>query len=807
MRWLCPTGTLVALAAVAGSARGDAVDKIGKRLNAHQSEVSSLTSGIKRPKQLGQARTADLATRRLIDAQVNFGVGNYDDAAVQLYDFVEKHKRHPSYDEGLYYLSESLFQKGDFVASRSYFEQLVRDVGEKSKFYQQGLERLIELTLKLSDSKDVDEWMAKLDQIPSTKLRASVPYVRGKYHYFREEYDKAVPYLTKVAAGSQYHFQAHYVLGACYIATGKLGNAAKEYEALVRRKPETNDDRRVIELSHMALGRIHYERDQPSKAIDRYLMISRRSDLFDEALYEVAWVYVKNKEFDKALRALELLALANPQSARMPDVKILEGNLRIRKAQKVVDQAQGNAAEEYAVALSTFEMLKETFKQPREELVRLMKEHEDPRVFMAQITGRTSESFDTHSTLPEVAAAWLREEPDVQRVIGIEDDLGQIRDEITEAEETIERLEAALSTPSRVNIFPSLASKRTRGTEILEDIFALRTQLATHQRALFGKYADAGQTAELERLAAERQKIARELADLPNAQVAYGERIQKARDSYDLIDQRAAEVSTVLHATEAQLIALDKYIKDIAKDRKDGKPAAPEGTDASIADQRAELEATRTELEALRRDIVLAKDRAGTGDESAEAARTLRARLQAALDAEHTAMRRLVAKMGGKDQAKAQQIIGLTEKANTIAHSLDKMNATIDDIVESALGEVRSSLTDEKAKLSAYKAEYGNYEVESRELGGEILGVSFDGVAKKFYEVLLRSDVGVVDVAWSLKEAADQATKRLNFDQARERKTLDSEFSDVVDEMMKEQQPEPAPAPPPPPAADEGGAP
>ena len=92
------------------------------------------------------------------------------------------------------------------------------------------------------------------------------------------------------------------------------------------------------------------------------------------------------------------------------------------------------------------------------------------------------------------------------------------------------------------------------------------------------------------------------------------------------------------------------------------------------------------------------------------------------------------------------------------------------------------------------------------ELGGEILGVSFDGVAKKFYEVLLRSDVGVVDVAWSLKEAADQANKRLNFDQARERKTLDSEFSDVVEEMNKEQAPPPAPKPAPA-EGEQGGAP
>ena len=66
----------------------------------------------------------------------------------------------------------------------------------------------------------------------------------------------------------------------------------------------------------MALGRIHYERNQPSRAIDRYLEVSRKSDLFDETMFEVAWVYVKNKEFDKALRALDVDVIALQEASR-----------------------------------------------------------------------------------------------------------------------------------------------------------------------------------------------------------------------------------------------------------------------------------------------------------------------------------------------------------------------------------------------------------------------------------------------------------------------------------------------------------
>src|SRR5690606_7986564 len=92
-----------------------------------------------------------------------------------------------------------------------------------------------------------------------------------------------------------------------------------------------------------------------------------------------------------------------------------------------------------------------------------------------------------------------------------ENDLGQISDEIAEAEATIARLESAINTPSKVNIFPTLAERRIRSTEILEEVFAIRSQLATHERALVSRYANPSQQAELERLQAARQNLAREL--------------------------------------------------------------------------------------------------------------------------------------------------------------------------------------------------------------------------------------------------------------------------------------------------------
>lgn len=789
------------------SATADSVDQIGKRLGGYQTEVSVLTKGIHRPSEIGAApgRGHDVPTRRTIDAQVNFGIGNYDEAAIVLYDVVERYPNHKVYDEALYYLSESLFNKGDYVASRTYFTKLVVERGTQSRFYQQSLERLIELTLKLNDSENVERWLALLEAVPAAERRSSVPYVRGKYYFHSGSYDQALAQFGQVGPKSKYYFQSRYFIGASHVAKKDLAKAVTEYQKLIRLAPKSKEQRQVVELSQMALGRIHYERNQPSKAIDRYLEISRRSELFDETMFEVAWVYVKNREFDKALRALELLALSDPMSTRLPNVKILEGNLRIRKAQRLGDTNNARAADgEYDRAVFVFEQLRGVFEKPRAELDRAIAEKRDPSDYLAQITGRHAETFDIKATLPEVAAAWLRDEPEVGRIVAVETDLGQVEGDVETAEKTIRRLEYALSTPSRVNIFPGLAAKRIRATEIMDDIYRMRIDLATQEQKLVAELASGGDQEEMARLGRERDEAARQLRALPDATVAESKRITRARDRAVSVDKESAEASTVIGQAESQLVAMEKFLAD--QGYKEVKAGDLAELKAEIRVNRVEMEGLKKELEAIRDDTILAMDRAGTGDDIAVKRQELRARLRASLDAEHKFLETLAARAGG-DRGDLNRISSLTRQADGIATRLDQANAKIDAIVEEALIEVRATLEDERAKLSSYKREYMNYDGESHTLGGEVLGLAFTVVAKKLYEVLMRSDVGVVDVAWSIKEGADRALRRFTLNQARETRTLDAEFADVVQEARQKRDAErarQAEKPPATPGADTG---
>jgi tetratricopeptide (TPR) repeat protein len=757
--------------------------QVGSRLAQLREEVDGLGKGIEPPDRSPEAARAR-ASRKLIDAQVALGTGDYDTAAVMLYEYVDDHPQSRSYDAALFYLGEALFQRGDHLTARERFTELMQRIGPTSRHYQQALERLVELSLSLRDDTDVERWLAALDRLPPAQLRPSVHYVRGKYAYFRDRFQDAVQHFGQVPLTSEYFFQARYFMGVCYVALGSLQNAEAVYRDLIARSPARGDKNapRVIELSHLALGRIFYETDHLVEAVDAYLEVDRKSDLFEDAAYEIAWVFVKQKHFDKALLAIELLAAIAPATSLVPSVEILEGNLRIRRAQAVSFLDADESADEYERALATFEDTRERFAVAHEELGRVMKEHTDPRVFLDQLAGRTAEIFEVRVTLPEMAAAWLRDHPEVQRVVAVEQNLEQVTRDVARSERAIERIEHALAQPARANVFPGLAKKRVRGIEIMEELFALRRRLARSERAFLFRHATGDERAALGDLEIRREALVRELALLPSGEAPYGERIVRAKNAFTALGDETADITGVVDAATAKLVALDKYLGDREAEagrrgkRQSEKPARDGASMDDMIALREELEALRSELDSARRDLTLGKDRAGTGDEAALRGQSLRTELRRVLENEQSYMVRIAARLEGGNRARGKAIATILQATQDIARDVDALDRLIEEVVEVSLEDARSALVEEKAHLAAIKRELGDHEDESRELGGQVVGASFAAVKKKLYEILVRADVGVVDVGWSKKEDSDEALRRIDLDKLREQRMIDDDI-------------------------------
>jgi chromosome segregation ATPase len=345
--------------------------------------------------------------------------------------------------------------------------------------------------------------------------------------------------------------------------------------------------------------------------------------------------------------------------------------------------------------------------------------------------------------------------------------------------------------------FPPLAEKATRLQELGEALFDLRMDVANQERALMERAVTGAERAEYDALVARRTALGQELAALPGADAKYGERVKMAKDRYQEVEGRAKEVEVTIASLEAELVAIEKYWRDT-----DPGPGARKLDEqlfnGSVAAIRTEVAELKKELLVLQDELVMAKDQAGLGDDIGEDARRIRAEMLALAKQEHELMQRMMGRLGGSDAQLARDLAGAISQIDGAQAVLDRVYGKIEGILDTELAGVRAELEVEKASLADGKAKLAQYDGENVVLGSEVIAGSFASVSKKFYDITLRAEVGIIDVSWSRKEESENNFNRIEVDSAREKRTLQSEFSEVANDPVEE-------APQPAPTAPEGG--
>jgi len=244
------------------------------------------------------------------------------------------------------------------------------------------------------------------------------------------------------------------------------------------------------------------------------------------------------------------------------------------------------------------------------------------------------------------------------------------------------------------------------------------------------------------------------------------------------MDKRAQELDVFISGIDAEMAALEKYWRDTHAGP--GQKAAEEQWKKESAGLRKELEDLRAELDRIRNDAQAGQDEAGLAD--AEAEKDTRKRFEAAVRAENDALHRIVSRMSGDERAKADQISSMLARCRQVDVVVDRANQKIDTLVDAELGDIKVALSEERTRLNEYRQTLAGYEGENQKLGTEVVESSFAAVSDKFYQITVRADLGVVDVAWAQKEESKEHRDRLNLDQARERKVLQESFREAAEE-------------------------
>jgi hypothetical protein len=96
---------------------------------------------------------------------------------------------------------------------------------------------------------------------------------------------------------------------------------------------------------------------------------------------------------------------------------------------------------------------------------------------------------------------------------------------------------------------------------------------------------------------------------------------------------------------------------------------------------------------------------------------------------------------------------------------------------------LREQVLLEQQLLEGYRAEAASVTGETRNLVGRIAFDSFRRVRQSFYDLVLKADVGVVDVSFQRKQDKTSSIQKLAAQKDRELKQLDEEFREVLKDV------------------------
>jgi TolA-binding protein len=755
--------TLAALAMVAvapGLARADKYDDAHRKLSDLDAQVSQLSSGFKDT----PAFDPNAGDRRVLDAETLFNLKNYTEAATILMDVIEKYPNTRASDDAVFLLGEALYQNRDLNSARKYFELAVQK-NNGGKKEQTALQRLVEIALKTGDFDNVDSYLGRLERIPPDQLEPSVPYVRGKYLYFRNKDDEALGIFSSIPPSNPYYLQSRYFVGTIQVKKKDLASASMTFDSLLRVQPRNAGDKEVQDLARMAIGRIYYDRGQFDKAKEMYASVPRQSKHFSDAMYEATWNAIKGKDYVAAYRSLDLMLLQDPDSPQAPELRLLRGNLHLRLAN-------------FFLASESFSQTRDEFEPIHRELqATLQKSQSDPGYFDSLI-GKGMQRFDISVFIPVSAVKFIRDDPNVSRAMGLADDLGGLQKDLRDSEDTVGRLERAVGGEGKVGIFADLAAVRVRSTQVLNQLVDIRRRFGAQIRSLIGNQLSGEDRAALDQIGVERSSLEAQLSDLPLSADAQKKREGSARGTLSSLDAQASEFNVAIQGMDAELVAIEQYFIRSRADQK----IQPDQLRGPVTELRSDIDALRARVESVRNDITEATREFGAAGAAAASERTATVRLAELMKRESDIYQKVRGRLGGSEQRELDIIFGVLTRADAVQARLLDVDSRVDAAADRRLGVIKERIGAEKGELATVSTKLGGVLTESQTVGGGLVTAMLGKITDRFYDVVVQSDVGLVDVSWGLKDQKSTNLSKLINQQKLELKSVEDDFHSLLEE-------------------------
>lgn len=699
---------------------------------------------------------ANKITANMSNGQLLFLMKDYERSAIVLLDAIEtkSSRLNPSYSDSLYYLSESLFQIKNYNASAQFFQKILDE--PKNNHKEKAITRLLEISLITKNAKIAQDYLKKAQTtIINADKNNQLLYAIGKYYYRTGDLNQATSSFNKIDQNSEFGLRAQYFLGVIYIRNNKLDDAINLFQKILNHKNIFDEERFVIEETKLALARIFYEKNSLDQATNLYAMILRDSNIFEQGLYESVWISIKQQNFEKALRKLEVQIISQPNVIKGPDARLLQGKLFMM-------------IKDYNQATESFQEVLFEFSSIQNEMNLLIKNaNGDLSNYFNKIIGKNIEDFDLISFLPNKAAEFAGKDIEADKALVIINNLASQKRDIDEASRTINKIEIALNSENRIKIFPKLYEGSIKAIEVKSNLINYLEDISDD---IFNKRNI--NDPEYLSLRNNRLNIGNIYKNTPQSSSDFIKREKIVNNKLLEIDQDAFKIGLEIRSVEAQLTAIRKYINDISKQQTVMIEKNKKIRDNTIKEMEYLLK-LKSELIQLSEAIETEKIKTGIKDNASSYDLNTKNNYFNLLLKEVTWLGEQSYLSNGP--MIVNQVKQINEKSNEIDNK-------ISILVDEGIIDIKNSLKSEKEKISLYKNELNGFKLKTEMLGGAIAAKNFNYVKKLIDQIILEADVGLIDIAW--KEKEDQTTQitRILSKQRDELESLELNMKEINDE-------------------------
>lgn len=762
MRFSLLVGLLL-LPATAWASSGGTVERVD-RARSIVDGVAQQASGLEAAF-LGEARQDRSRTlaSRFAEGEALFALEDWEAAAVLLIGPVEDpaFRSDPRWARARWMLAESFYQLRNHALAQGYFRDILGDAGDHSVDASQ---RLLDIALETRRFDGLAERYRALVERAPQHLDDGLRMTLGKALYFQGEWSEALLSFSQVSRTGQEAHSAAYWEGVVLARLERMSEARDVFEGLVERLDPMMDDAprekvALRDLAIMAAARVRFEEGEFAEALTLYQRIPSRSTLFANALFERAWAHAQMGDADRAINMLERLSVVTRDPVLGPESALVRGELLVQQ-------------ERFAEAVGAFEDMDARYAPIDRAIRRFM---EDLRASNDPLAALLDPEQGA-ARMPAEVRPWLESDRSVMGFLRVLDRAAALERDLLESQELVLQLRSALESHGSVRFNPWLQAGMGRAFDLRNTIVRIYGDLLAVEADVVLRSVPASARLQYRDLEAERHELARQFFAIPQTFDAILGRESEVFESLQSLEMLLHDVEIERARQQEQASELRSLLEGRRRDGglsvevMDGLIAESVAVERSFRQLEGQARTLRTSLREVRASV-------GIGDAVHASEQEVVVAYREALAAE---ARWLAERRGTEHRDLFAAIDRERARLATADRQIAAFLTAAEGVGDSQRAMLRQLLAQEEANLTTLERQVAAMNAGAGQTVARAAIEALTAVEEGFREVLLRANLGILDVAWQRQESTAAEIRRVQQSRSRDRDQLESDFVEIL---------------------------